>query len=51
MELEEKRIKEEEERRRQMIIEMEKEKLLREHGMVLNQYHPKAVTTYSSFFK
>lgn len=46
MELEEKRIKEEEERRKQMVIEMEKERLLREHGMVLNQYHPKAATAY-----
>jgi len=36
IELEEKRIKEEEERRRQEIIEIEKERILREHGMVLN---------------
>lgn len=32
IELEEKRIKEEEERRMKAIIEMEKERLLREHG-------------------
>lgn len=32
MELEEKRIQEEEERRKKAIIEMEKERLLREHG-------------------
>lgn len=35
MELEEKRIKEEEEKRKQMFVEMEKERLLREHGVVL----------------
>ena len=33
-----------------MIIEMEKERLLREHGNVLNQYHPKAATTYGAGF-
>jgi hypothetical protein len=32
IELEEKRVKEEEERRMKDIIEMEKERLLREHG-------------------
>lgn len=32
MELEEKRIQEEEERRKKAIVEMEKERLLREHG-------------------
>jgi len=32
MELEEKRVQEEEERRKKAVIEMEKEKLLREHG-------------------
>ena len=36
LELEEKRQKEEEDRRKQMIIEMEKERLLKEHGNVLN---------------
>ena len=51
IELEEKRIKEEEERRRQEIIEIEKERILREHGMVLNQYHPKAATAYGGFNK
>ena len=49
MELEEKRIKEEEEKRKQSVIEMEKERLLKEHGMVLNQYNPKAATTYGAF--
>lgn len=49
MELEEKRIQEEEARRKQMVVEMEKERLLREHGMVLNQYHPKAATAYGRF--
>ena len=51
MELEEKRVKEEEERRKQMVVEMEKERLLREHGHVLNQYHPKAATNYGQFPK
>jgi len=46
MELEEKRIKEENEKRQKSIIDMEKEKLLREHAMVLNQYHPKAANSY-----
>ena len=49
IELEEKRIKEEDERRKLIVIEMEKERLLREHGMVLNQYHPKAATNYGGF--
>ena len=35
MELEEKRVKEEEEKRMRMVVEMEKERLLREHGNVL----------------
>jgi hypothetical protein len=35
MELEEKRVKEEEERRKKQFIEQEKERLLREHGNVL----------------
>lgn len=51
IELEEKRIKEEEERRMKAIIEMEKERLLREHGQVLNQYHPKAATSYGQGFR
>lgn len=51
MELEEKRLQEEEERRKKMVVEMEKERILREHGMVLNQYHPKAATTYGTGFK
>ena len=51
IELEEKRVKEEEEKKRQMVIEMEKERLLREHGQVLNQYHPKAATSYGGFYK
>ena len=41
-ELEERRLKEEEDRRKQMIVEMEKERLLKEHGHVLGMYHPKA---------
>lgn len=35
MELEERRSKEEEERRKASIVEMEKERLLREHGLIL----------------
>ena len=46
MELEEKRIKEEEERRKAIIVEVERERLLREHGAILQQYHPKAATAY-----
>jgi hypothetical protein len=51
IELEEKRIKEEEELRKKSVIEMEKERLLREHGMVLQQYHPKAATNYGTGFR
>lgn len=51
LELEEKRVKEEEERRKAMVVEMQKEKLLREHGMVLNQFNPKAATGYGQFYK
>ena len=36
MELEEKRVKEEEEQKKKMFVEMEKERLLKEHGMVLS---------------
>ncbi len=50
MELEEKRFKEEEEKRKLMFIEMEKERLIREHGLVLQQYHPKAATSYGGGF-
>jgi hypothetical protein len=49
IEIEEKRIKEEEEKKKLSVIELEKERLLREHGMVLNQYHPKAATAYGKF--
>jgi len=48
MELEEKRVKEEEERRKAAVVEMEKERLLREHGAILTQYHPKAATGYGA---
>ncbi len=48
MELEERRAKEEEERRKAVIVEMEKERLLREHGIILQQYHPKAATGYGA---
>jgi hypothetical protein len=48
MELEEKRAKEEEERRKLMVVEMEKERLIREHGNVLQTYHPKAATGYGA---
>ena len=51
MELEEKRVQEEEERRKQMIIEMEKERLLKENALLLQQYLPKAATTYGLGFK
>lgn len=49
MELEEIRIKEEEERRKRNIVEMEKARLLREHGHVLNQYFTKAASSYGQF--
>lgn len=49
IELEEKRAQEEEAKRKIMLIEMEKERLLREHGHVLSQYHPKAATNYGQF--
>ena len=49
MEIQERRIAEEEEARKQSIIEMEKERLLREHGEILGQYHPKAATGYGKF--
>ena len=48
MELEEKLIKEEQERHKASIVEMEKERLLREHGHILQQYHPKAATGYGT---
>ena len=46
VELEEKKAQEEEEKRKLQIIELEKQRLLREHGQVLGQYHPKASTGY-----
>ena len=49
MELEERRAKEEDERRKAAVVEMEKDRLLREHGHILQQYHPKAATNYSGF--
>ncbi len=49
MELEEKRRGEEEEKRKVSVVEMEKERLLREHGNVLSTYHPKAATNYGRF--
>lgn len=48
LELEEKRVKEEEERRKAVIVEQEKERLIREHGHILSQYHPKAATGYGA---
>ncbi len=48
MELEERRAKEEDERRKAVIVEMERERLLREHGHILQQYHPKAATNYGA---
>jgi len=48
MELEERRAKEEDERRKASIVELEKERLLREHGLILQQYHPKAATGYGA---
>ncbi len=47
-ELEERRAKEEDERRKAVIVELEKERLLKEHGHILNQYHPKAATNYGA---
>lgn len=48
LEIEEKRAKEEEERKKAIIVEMEKERLIREHGHILQQYHPKAATGYGT---
>ena len=48
MELEERRAKEEEERRKAVIVDMERERLIREHGHILQQYHPKAATNYGA---
>lgn len=48
IELEEKRIQEEAEAKQRMIVEMEKERLIREHGDVLKAYHPKASTQYGA---
>ena len=48
MELDERRAKEEDERRKAAIVEMEKERLLREHGSILHTYHPKAATGYGN---
>ncbi len=48
MELEERRAKEEDERRKAAIVEMEKERLIREHGNILQTYHPKAATGYGA---
>ncbi len=48
LEVEEKRIKEEDERRKASIVEAEKERLIREHGAILAQYHPKAATGYGA---
>ena len=50
IEQEEKRLKEEEEQRQQDIVRLEMERLLAEHGDVLNKYHPKASTAYGSGF-
>lgn len=51
IELEEKRQKEEVERTKAIIVDQEKERLLREHGLILQQYHPKAATGYGQGFK
>ena len=48
MELEERRAKEEDERRKAVIVDIERERLLREHGHILQQYHPKAATNYGA---
>ena len=48
IELEEKRIKEEDERRKAVVVDLEKERLIREHGHILAQYHPKAATGYGA---
>ena len=49
-ELEEKRIQEDEEYRKKDIVREEMERLLAEHGDILNKYHPKASTTYGQGF-
>jgi hypothetical protein len=50
IEMEEKRVLEQEAQRKTAIVEMEKERLLREHGQVLQKYHPKAATNYAGGF-
>lgn len=49
MELEEKKVQEEETKRKLTIVDFEKERLIKEHGQVLQQYHPKAATAYGGF--
>jgi len=51
LELEEIRQKEEDQRKKAAIVELEKERLIREHGQILQQYHPKAATGYGQGFK
>ena len=48
IEMDERRAKEEDERRKAVIVEIEKERLLREHGAILQTYHPKAATGYGT---
>ena len=45
-EWEERRLKEEEEAIQREVIEMQKEKLLREHAGILEQFNPKAASSY-----
>mmetsp|Transcript_4166 Transcript_4166/g.3914 ORF Transcript_4166/g.3914 Transcript_4166/m.3914 type:complete len:82 (+) Transcript_4166:1-246(+) len=50
IEIQEKLAQEEEENRKKDIVKAEMEKLLAEHGDILERYHPKASTTYTNGF-
>lgn len=49
MELEERRVKEDNERRMSAVVQLEKDRLIKEHGQILQQFHPKAATGYGVF--
>ena len=49
MELEERRVKEDNERRMLAVVQLEKDRLIKEHGQILQQFHPKAATGYGVF--
>ena len=49
MELEERRVKEDNERKMSAVVQLEKDRLIKEHGQILQQFHPKAATGYGVF--